>query len=162
MRKVIPYLLILLMTMLVSPGFSQVSKFQALYLLNFSKNLDWNRQNIVIGVVGNTKALLELESIVSKYPNVSLKKISGGESVSDCQLIFLPSSQSRNFKLIQDKIGKASTVLVTEDDQLAYQGAEIAFFLEGNKLKFYINEKALAQSGVKATDKLLSIAKLIN
>ena len=162
MRRIAIYFLALLLYILAVPSFAQVSKFQALYLLNFSKNLDWNQENVTIGIVGNTKALIELETLVSKYPNISIKKISGSESITDCQMVFLPSAQSRNFSAIQGKIGSAPIVLVAEDNDLATKGAEIAFYLEGNKLRFTINKTAFDESGVRVTQKLLSVATVID
>lgn len=141
---------------------AQVAKFQALYLINFSKNLNWNSPNVKIGVVGKTSTWDELEALAAKYPNVSIKRISVGESLADCQMIFLPSSQKRNFDAIQNQIGGSPTVLVCEDEELTKNGAEVGFYLEGNRLKFTINQTALRESKVAANDKLLSIARLIN
>ena len=141
---------------------AQVPKFQALYLLNFSRNLDWNQSNVTIGVLGNSKTFGELESLVAKYPNISLQKLAPGEPLSSCQMVFLPVSQNKNFDAVQQKIGSSPIVLVAEDSDLASKGAEIAFFMEGNKLKFSINKGALDASGVKVNDKLLSIAKVVN
>ena len=137
---------------------AQVGKFQALYLINFTKNLDWPGENVTIGVVGNTKALTDLEPLADKYANIRLKKISGSESVGTCQMVFLPSSQNRKILEIQGKLNGSSTVLVVEDRDLVSKGAEIGFFLEGNKLKFLLNKKALDEAGVEVNDKLLSVA----
>lgn len=159
MRNIIVIAIIWLFAL---PSTAQVSRFQALYLVNMAKNLDWGRDQITIGVVGNTKTLLELEKLVSKYEQFRLLKIAGSESVDRCQLIFLPASQSRNFKLIQNKIGNSDIVLVTEDPDLVNQGAEVSFFLEGNKLKFSINQPALESTEVKVSSKLLSVARIVN
>ena len=155
-------LVIVFSSVLAPKSFAQVPKFQALYLLNFSRNLDWNQIDVTIGVLGNSKTYGELESLVVKYPNISLRKMALGESLSNCQMIFLPTSQNRNFDSVQQTIGSSPIVLVTEDSGLAEKGAEISFFMDGNKLKFSINKEALDASGVKVNDKLLSIAKLVN
>lgn len=162
MRSIIMCIAVVLISGFGMKASAQVSKFQALYLVNFTKNLDWPGDKVTIGVVGNTQALIELESLAAKYPDISLKKISGGESVSDCNLIFLPSAQSRNFSLIQGKIGGSPIVLVAEDQRLISDGAELAFYMEGNKLKFVLNKSALDKAGVSVTDKLLSVAKVVN
>ncbi len=162
MRRIIFFITVLLISGAGTKLFSQVNKFQALYLINFTKNIDWGSENITIGVVGNTKTLIELESLVAKYPNISLRKIAGTESIDNCQMIFLPSAQSRNFELIQGKIGSLPIVLVSEDESLASKGAEIAFFMEGNKLKFTLNKSALSGAGVEVGEKLFSIGKVIN
>lgn len=162
MKRILLFFSIILTSYCFTSAFGQVSKFQALYLLNFSKNLDWSSDNIVIGVVGNTKTIIELEGLTDKYPNISLKKIAASESVSDCQMVFLPSSQSKNFSAIQNKIGNLPIVLVCEDEELTKQGAEIGFYLEGNRLKFTINQTALNESTVTANEKLLSVARIVN
>ncbi|WP_420318907.1 YfiR family protein [Ekhidna sp.] len=162
MRSILIFIGVLLVSSLGMNASAQVGKFQALYLVNFTKNLDWPGENVTIGVVGNSKALIELESLVSKYPNISIKKISGSESIRDCQLIFLPTAQSRNISLIQSKIGSLPIVLVAEDRSLVSEGAEIGFYMEGNKLKFVINKSALDDSGISASEKLLSVAKIVN
>ena len=162
MRGILVCISIILFSNFFMMAHGQVPKFQALYLLNFSKNLDWNLEETTIGVVGNCKTLSELQGLVSKYPNIAIKKISLNESVADCQMIFLPSSQRKNFDTIQRKIGSFPIVLVSEDEDLASRGAEIGFYLEGNRLKFTINRTALRETRVTVNDKLLSIARIIN
>lgn len=162
MRKILTCFSIILLSGYLLPVQAQVSKFQALYLLNFSKNFDWDQENVVIGVVGKTSIWAELETLAAKYPTISIKRVSVGESLSDCQLVFLPTSQKKNFAAIQGQIGKAPIVLVSEDENLAKEGAEVGFYLEGNRLKFTINQSALRESTVTANDKLLSVARLIN
>ena len=131
-------------------------------MVNFSKNIDWGHDSITIGVVGKTKALQELESLLPGNPNISLKKIYDGSLLDDCQLIFLPNSQKRNFNLIQQKIEDSPIVLVTENDDLVHKGAEISFYLEGNRLKFTLNQTALEEINVIGSDRLLSVARIIN
>lgn len=162
MQRIIFFIAILLISSAGNKLYSQVNKFQALYLINFTKNIDWSANDLTIGVVGNTKTLLELETLVAKYPNISLRKIAGTESIEKCQMIFLPSAQSRNFELIQGKIGGLPIVLVSEDESLASKGAEIAFYMEGNKLKFILNRSALTSAGVTVGEKLFAIGKVIN
>ncbi len=162
MRRIIICIAILLISCFGNNLYSQVNKFQALYLINFTKNIEFSSDNITIGVVGNTKTLIELESLVAKYPNISLRKIAGTESIDKCQMIFLPSAQTRNFDLIQNKIGSLPIVLVSEDQSLASKGAEMSFYMEGNKLKFVVNKSAFSDAGIVVGDKLLAIAKVIN
>ncbi len=162
MRNILLITGVLLITLIGTKATAQVGKFQALYLVNFTKNLDWSGENVTIGVVGNSKTLIELESLSSKYQNISIKKIAGSGSIENCQMVFLPSAQSRNFSAIQSKIGSAPIILVAEDESLISKGAEIAFFMEGNKLKFILNKSAINDSGVKVNDKLLSVAKVVN
>ena len=146
----------------LSKAQAQIPRFQALYLLNFSNKMEWDQSNIKIGVVGTSKVTEELNALATKYTNISVEKMEANELSKDCQVIFLPASQTKNFSLIQSKIGDSSIVLVTEDSNLAAKGAEISFYQDGNRLKFTINKTALDASGVKAPDRLLSVANVIN
>lgn len=160
MKKIIPYIVIMLLTV-SSSVYGQESKYKALYLFNFTKYIDWSSENITIGVIGNSPVLLELESLVKQNQNVKLLKISGSESIDQCDMVFLPEAQSRNFDLIQSKI-RASTLLVTEDESLIPRGAAMAFYLENDKLKFIVNRGAMNATGMKMSNALLSKAKLVN
>lgn len=160
MNKIIPYIAILLLTV-SSSVCAQESKYKALYLFNFTKYIDWSEESITIGVVGNSPVLLELKSVIKQNPKVKLLKISGSESIDQCDMVFLPEAQSRNFDLIQSKI-ESSTLLITEDESLIDRGAAMAFFLENDKLKFVVNRGALDATGMKMSATLLSKAKLVN
>ncbi|MDW3191120.1 MAG: YfiR family protein [Cytophagales bacterium] len=140
---------------------AQVSKFQALYLLNFSRNLDWDTEAIQIAVIGSSKTFDELSELTSKYPNVSVRKVRSTDPIHEFQMIFLPASQSKNFNLLQDKIGSSKIVLVVENEDLVSKGAEIGFSLEGNKLKFSMNRGSIYESAVIVNDKLFSLASAV-
>ncbi len=162
MKKTLSYFSLVVFLFCANTTIAQVPKFQALYLLNFANKMEWSQNNIKIGVIGNSKVIDELTILAEKYPNTSIKQMTASDPVSDCQLIFLPESQTKNFNSIQSKIGNAPIVLVTENSKMVTEGSEISFYMEGNKLKFTINKTALDASGVKAPERLLSVANVIN
>ena len=69
---------------------SQESKIQALFVLKFVENVSWpqDRKDIVIGVVGKTEILTELENrLKAKNPNgLVIKKISAQEA-NTCDVV---------------------------------------------------------------------------
>ena len=142
--------------------YAQEDKYKALYIFNFTKYIDWQDQNeIVLGVVGNSPVLLELEVLVNRNPNIRLKKISGEEGIEECDLVFLPNAQTRNFSLIQSKISNSKIVLVAENEDLINQGAEMAFYKEGDKLRFMLNKNAFDRAMMKVSSSLLAQAKVV-
>ncbi len=134
---------------------------QALYLLNFIKYFEWTSEEIIIGVVGNSPIVSELELQVKQNPKVKLRKNVDEVSVKDCSMVFIPEAHTSQFELIQESIGKEKIILVTENESLASQGAEISFYVLDNKLKFIANRTALNDSGIKLSTKLLHYAKVI-
>ena len=162
MKKVIIYLVIWLLGISNNYLHAQESKYQALYLFNFTKYLNWEGEKITIGVLGNSPVLLELSALIKQNPNIELSKISGADAVISCDMIYLPSAQSRNFELVQKHISNRSIVIVAEDETLIDQGAEFAFYSEEGRLKFAINKMAVDDSGVKMSARLLSLGKIVN
>ncbi|MEQ9405742.1 MAG: YfiR family protein [Cyclobacteriaceae bacterium] len=162
MKKIIPFILVMLMGACGNYLSAQESRYKALYLFNFTKYIDWSGENITIGVIGNSPVLLELEALASQNHKINLIKISGSEYVDDCDIIFLPSAQTRNFELIQEKIGSNSTILIAEDENLITRGAEMAFYMEGGKLKFTVNKSELEATGLKMSSSLMIQAKVVN
>lgn len=142
---------------------AQKSKYEALYLYNFTKYMNWNSPVITIGVIGNSPVLLEIEEIAKRNPlKIKVVKIAGYEAVSSCNMIFLPEAQSRNFNLVQERIGASPIIVVAEDEKLVSQGAEVGFYLENDKLKFAINRAALTASNVQVSNSILGLAKVVD
>lgn len=162
MKKIIPYLVVMLLVASSGHLHAQESKYKALYLFNFTKYIDWSGENITIGVIGNSPVLLELEALAMQNHKINLIKISGSEFVDDCDMIFLPEAQTRNFDLIQDEIGTNRTLLVAENQGLIARGAEMAFYTEDDKLKFIVNKTQLDAAGIKMSSSLLGRAKIVN
>lgn len=159
--KKIALSLALLLGLAASHIYAQESKYQALYLFNFTKYIDWPGEQVTIGVIGNSPVLIELESL-AKNSKVKLLKIAGSESVSSCDMIFLPEAQSRNFDLIQSKLNGSPIILVTENESLVSKGAEMGFYTENNKLRFAINKGELDATGMKVSNTLFGQARIVN
>lgn len=161
MKKIV-LLLVVLLTGIVSNNLAaQESKYKALYLFNFTKYINWENEEITIGVIGNSPVLIELQSLVKQNPKINLVKIAGDEKVSECDMIFLPSAQGRNFNLINSK-SKRNVIIVSEDEDFISKGAEMAFYVENDKLKFMVSRSALDDSGIKMSSTFLSNARMVD
>lgn len=139
------------------------SKYQALFMYNFTKYMEWpEKQKITIGVMGNSPVLLELQKIAKRAnTNFAIVKVAAAADVEKCDMIFLPEAQTRNFQLIQESIGMKDIILIAEDSNLARKGAEVGFYLESSKLKFVLNTSEIQKTQVKVSQGLFSIAKVI-
>jgi hypothetical protein len=161
--KVFIGFIILIVAINKNDVYAQESKFQAIYMYNFTKYMNWPDQQITIGVMGNSAVLTELNDIARRNPGkLKVIKITGNEGVNTCNMIFLPEDQNENFDLIQNKIGSAAILLIVEDGALIQKGAEIAFYTENGKLKFALNKAALDASKIQVSSSLLAMAKVID
>lgn len=141
-------------------------KMEAVYLYNFTKYVNWTGggDKFVIGVLGSPEMKEELgKSLTGKKvgtKDIEIKDIAIGQ-VIDCSIVYLGSSQSNSLSAVNAKIKGKNILLVTQED-LAEKGACISFFMQKGKLKFKLNQAALRDSGLKASENLLTFATVIS
>lgn len=137
-------------------------KNQAKYLFYVTNYLDWGHREITIGVIGESPITAELQQLLEKNPNITLEKVTDVEKIIFCDLLFLPESKTADFDLIQSEIGELPIIVVTENEKLAFRGAEISFFEKNGKLKFAMNREAFEMTGIKIDGKLLAYSEVLD
>jgi hypothetical protein len=142
---------------------SSYEELQAAYIFNFAKYVMWPTPSspFVIGVYGGPKNMEYLKKAFDS------KKIGGRPAevrvvereadLLQCNIVYLPSSESRNIKALISMVGKFNILIVTEDD-LIKRGAGISFIIDDGRLKFKLKQSALDQAGLTATRGLLNLA----
>lgn len=142
-----------------------LGKYQALYIYNFTKYIQWPKadQELVIGVLGSGTINRELEKMVNNKGADKLKfvKLSSFDNLNKCDIIFLAKDQERNLKLVLEKTDGKSILIISESEKSVEKGAGISFFLENEKLKFSINKGAVESRNMKISSSLLTLAKVI-
>ena len=66
------------------------------------------------------------------------------------------------FFQVQNIIGDLPILLVVDKKQYVARGAEMGFFVEDDKLKFAINDKAIEETGIKISHSILEKARPVN
>jgi len=112
--------------------------------------------------MGNSGVMDELKVVVEQRGKAKLKKISTASEASDCQMVFIPSSENGSFEKITSSTNGKGVLVVTEDRKFISKGAGISFFTESGKLKFMINQTAVSNQNLKVSSSLLSLAKVID
>lgn len=133
-------------------------RHQAMYLVNLVRNTDWGEDNIMIGVVGDSPVIEELQSLVHRNAKIDVKKLEGFEQVVDCNIVFLPNASNSDFFVAQNEIADLPILLVVDKKPLVIRGAEIGFFLEEDKLKIAINTKEIDKTGIKISHSFIEKA----
>lgn len=161
--KRISLLIIAIVVLKFSNLFAQSEKYQALFIYNFTKYIEWptnSTQDFVIGVIGNDVILSELKNIAESKKvgsqNIVVKSLSNTDDLSNCNIIYIPSSKNNKLEEILAS-AKESTLIVTDKKGAAKEGADINFVIVDGKQKFEINSSNISKSGLKVDPNLLNL-----
>lgn len=147
--------------------FSQVEKFQAAYLFNFTRFIEWPSgflpDNFIIGVLGNDPVVKELQSTASTKTiygkKIDVKVFSNVESITPTHILFVPKASSDNVNSAAAKLGSQNTLLVSYSSKGIIDGSGINFILVDNKLQFEIKKANIIQNSLKVNSELENLAK---
>ncbi|TRX71333.1 YfiR family protein [Carboxylicivirga sp. M1479] len=143
----------------------QTAAYKALFLYNFSKNIDWppmsTDDELVITILGDQEISAELQKITKtkKVGNKNIKILSAA-SISDVQnshIVFLGSNKSSLLKSLSYKKEKEPVLLVADKGGLCSQGAAISFLTINGKLKYEISPSIIAAHNLKVSHKVVSL-----
>ncbi len=172
MRSVKFFLLIAAIAFSFNGTFAQdrpAHELHSMMIYNFLKYIQWpagkNSGEFVIGVVGAESVY---ETLNSWYGNKTrgdkkfiIKKLSEKDDLTQCQLLYVGKTASAKFKDVLNKIGSQPVLTVTNQNGLAQQGSCINFKVVNNRLKFELNQAAIAKSNLKSSSQLAAMAIVI-
>ena len=145
---------------------------KALFLLNFTKYVDWPTNAfagaetpITIGVVGENKIGAELEKIIpGRSANgrpIALKVIENSGDLAQCQILFIGNSETKRQREILTSLRKAPVLTVGETGQFLDEGGMINFVLKEGKVRLEINLASARKANLQISSKLLSVADTV-
>lgn len=116
---------------------AQESKFEAIFLYNFTRQLGWpdsyKSGDIVIKVVGETEIVDQINEFAEGNPvygqDVVAKSASAGE-ITECHIVYITEDASDELESIIEEIGDQNILIVTEVANLVTKGAGISFVRE--------------------------------
>lgn len=135
-------------------------RHQAMYLVNLVRNIDWDHEKVMIGVVGESQVTTELETLTKKNSKIEVRTLEDLSTVKECQIVYLPDANNSNFFLTQNEIGNSPVILVVDKKELVSRGAEMGFYTEGGKLKIVMNPSAIEETGIKVSQALMERSAL--
>jgi hypothetical protein len=154
---------------------TSLSEYQvkAAFLFNFAKFIDWPegtyaspRAPFAICVLGKDPFGSTLDEVLAgkvmeNHP-VAVLRLRDSTEARHCQLVFVSSSESRNYAVILESVRGASVLVVGETDGFAASGGTIEFTLEEDHVRFAINPEAARRAGLKCSSRLLALAKIVH
>lgn len=156
-------------TTLANPSSSEQTLTVA-FLYNFLKFSEWptqNTQNNVLNlcVTDNTAFEAELNAIdgrIAQNKIVRINRIELGESLKECQLLFLPREEKPiRIREWLKNAKNTPTLTVSNMDNFLDIGGMIALIDDGTRLQFEINLTQVKSADLKLSAQLLQIARAI-
>jgi hypothetical protein len=93
---------------------------------------------------------------------VRIRRLARIEEVTGCDLLFVASSARGDLGRIFTALRGAPVVTVADMEQFAELGGMINLTMEEKRVRFEINNKAIARAGLKAGSQLLRLARIVN
>jgi len=148
------------------------SEFQlkAAFIYNFAKFVEWPADAFpapdspfVIGIIGDNPFDDILgQTVLNKQINGHPFRVIRFKTLADlksCHILFIGVSERKRLAEILRSIRGASVLTVSDLDHFLPAGGMIQFLMEGNKVRFAINDTAAKAAGLRISSKLLNLAK---
>lgn len=150
----------------------QVPEYQvkAELLERFTRFIEWpasaDNSKFVIGVIGMNPFGPYLEGIAStrkiKGRRVEIQYLRDPAAIGRCHLLFIAASEKASIEEILSRTRTKPILTVGDSTGFADAGVLINFYVAGNTVRFEINESAMGRSGLRASSKLLKLARVID
>lgn len=164
------HLIITIIALLIVVGSSaQNPKFQALFIYNFAKNVEWppayRQGNFTIAIVGNYPQLYtELQQIAMKKKvedqNIEIESFSSVSQIERCHILYIPRSRSSWLDDVNEKISNQPVLTIT--DKAGLRGACINFIDNDFDLDFEISTQQIEKHRLKISEQLLNLGTVID
>jgi hypothetical protein len=149
---------------------AQNEKFKALFMYNFTKYIEWpasvRQGDFVIGVLGNSSLTKELETIASKQKvgsqAIVVKVFNDVKDIDNCHILYISPGKSSVINSAVDKLNGKSTLIISDKNGLALQGAGINYVSDGDKIKYEINKKNIDKHGLTVNSALLALGVVVS
>ncbi|HYG03703.1 MAG TPA: YfiR family protein [Chryseosolibacter sp.] len=138
-------------------------------LYNFIKYVQWPNEGepgqFIVGVIGDDDVFKTLQSWYDGKPKGTkkylIKKLGSPAEASDCQVVYVGRSKSRDFDEIKTSTSGKSVLTITDGNGLGQKGSCINFKVINGKLKFELNQGVVNTANLKVSSQLTSMAIVI-
>ena len=144
---------------------AQDEKFKALFMFNFTKYIEWPQAkqsgDFVIGVIGNSSIVDELNAIASKKTvgaqTIKVKQVSSADDVTKMHIVYVTEGKSGEASGVAGQIKGKGVVLITDKAGFAQTTSGINYIKKDGKPNFEVSGKHLSEAGVKVSSQLMAL-----
>lgn len=167
MKKIVSIIGILLICSTIS---AQIGKFQALYILNFAKEIGWpdtkSDKQFIITVIGDNQVASELTKLaktksIGSRPVVVKEAPSVNGLVKSDMIVLGESKAAMIDQLVQLQSGNQSVIISCKQGHCS-NGACISFAQEGSRLGFEISAQNFKKKSLNVHNKLLQLGTQVD
>lgn len=145
---------------------------KALFLLNFTKYVDWpptsfveTNTPIIIGLYGENRFGDALNKAVEGKTisgrRIIVQSIDRDDDLGKCQILFISDSEKSRLGEILDRVKALPVLTVSEIDQFLEQGGAINFVKKDGKIRLEVNLDAARLAKIQISSKLLNVADVV-
>lgn len=145
---------------------------KAAYLLNFAKFVEWpstafadESAPVVIGVVGDDPFGDTLRQIVqdqtAQKRRITIQYFKPGDDFSASHILFISRSEANRTSEILERVKNRPVLTISEHEDFLKQGGMIDFVIVKETVRFDISARVLEKAGLKASSKLLAVARSV-
>jgi hypothetical protein len=141
---------------------------KAAYVYNFGKFVRWpaasnpGAASFKICVLGKDPFATVLEATVAgesiDRKSITVKKVSNLQESSQCNILFISSSEETRLKSVLAATQHLSILTVSDIPRFAERGGVIGFVVQEDKIRFEVNLGAAEQSHLALSSELLKVA----
>jgi hypothetical protein len=145
---------------------------KALFLLNFTKYVDWppnafagSDTPITIGLYGESKLGEDLKNAVAGKKAgdraIAIRQIEATGDFGQCQILFISNSEAPRMRDLLAKARAFPILTVGEDTAFAQNGGIINFVLKNGNVRLEIDLAAAKKAGLSISSRLLAVADVV-
>lgn len=149
------------------------SDIKAAYIERFTRFVEWPQElennnfndTFKIAVFGNNPFKTSVDELFAdvkiKGQNVEIIYTNKLSELTKVNLVFLSSSEKRRIKEVLTEIGEKPILIISDSKGFSKMGIHINMYIDGNHIRYEINQEALEGSGLKVSSLLLASAKIV-
>ena len=173
-RRLILYLLILLMPQFSFAQKSDEYSIKAIYLEKIIELTDWpaalamddTLKAFVACVIGDSPINKKLDKVYSSAKilnkRVELRYVEQPEDIPDCHVLFIAGSEKEHLSKILNVTRNKPILTISDTAGFGTKGVLLNFYLDNENVRFEINEKAALESGLNFNYRLKKVARIIH
>lgn len=161
-------LFLLLAPVASSPAADSEYQVKAAMLYNFAKFVEWPAESfgsegrIMFCIAGKSPlndTIQQMQGKQVKGRTVSIRPIVRPADVADCQILFIPRSESARLPDYLQQAARYSALTVSDQERFVAGGGMIGFYEEENRLRFEINQENAQKRRLQISSHLLNLAR---
>jgi len=146
-----------------------IHEIHAAMLYNFIKYVQWPNEadggEFVVGVIGNEEVYKTLKGWYDGKPKGTkkyvIKSLTSAEEAATCAVVYIGKGRAKDFDGVKNASTGKPVLTITDSVNLGQKGSCINFKVIDGKLKFELNQAAVAASSLKVSSQLTSMAIVI-